>query len=248
MENNKKNPKKKRKRLNSDVEQHSSIFINCKRTCISLKNSKSLCQCKKILNIKHGLCGVHKKRKLLHLPNGSIWENLLGSDKLEDCVQKRSPIRFWEIIECGVPLDKLNQIYKPETLENLRLTSISYLKKELERLKVNSVIEESRYFWFVNILYYVGNFQVVVKKIQKFYRGVFQEKLKKRKAAVKTIWKYFMNYKFKKLLPVFINNYKHLITNKCINECDPVSQETFMDVSPERWVICQYDNMEGCWW
>ncbi len=243
---NKKNNKKKRKR-----DDQNSI-LNIKRRCVSLKNSFSMDGCKKILSIKQGLCGIHKKRVMLRLPNGSIWENSIGSDKLEDCVQKRLPIRFWEIIECGVCLDKLNQIYKPETLKKLRIEKDKYLVSELVRMGVSgntiNIIGNNRYFWFVNLLYYVGNFQNSIKKIQRFCRGPFQKKLKKRKSAVNTIWKYYLGFKFKKLLPVFIRNYKLLTTSKCINECDPVTQETFMDVSPDRWVICQYDDMDTCWW
>ena len=238
---------KKRKHNNQD-----SIFRTCKWTCVSLKNAVSMSRCKKILSVKEGMCGIHKKRSALHLPNGSLWENTMMSDKLEDCLQKRLPIRFWEIIESGVTLDKLDQTYKPETFAKLRIEKDKYLTGELVRMGVSNgtinTIGKDRYFWFTNLLYYVGNFSHPVKKIQKFCRGPFQKKLKQRKAAVKTIWKYYMMFKFKKLLPVFIRNYKLLITNKCINECDPVTQETFMDVSPDRWVICQYDDMDTCWW
>ena len=199
------------KKINKKKRKNNSLnSLQC--LCISFKNAISMEKCKKIISTKQGLCGIHNKRKLLYLPNGSLWENLNGSNKLDECVQKRLAIRFWEVIECGVTLDKLNPIYIPESLVKLRSEKIKYLKGELKRLNVPDTlnIAESRYFWFVNLLYYVGNFQNSIKKIQRFYKGVFQEKLKKRKSAVKTIWKYYMWYKFKKLLPVFIKNYKQL--------------------------------------
>jgi hypothetical protein len=224
----------------------------CKRRCISMKNATSMDRCERLIPLNKEICGVHKRRKFLYLPDGSIWKNEKKSSKIKKCILYRNNIKFWEIIKSDVSIEKLNKIYRPETVLRLRNEKVSYLRAELKRLGLNNnvinVISENRYYWFLNLLYYLGNFTHSVKKIQDFYRSGFQEKLKIRKSAVKTIWKYYLNYKFKKLLPVFIKNYGFLKRYNCINECDPITQETFMEVSPERWVICQYENMDNCWW
>lgn len=255
--NNQKLKKDKKNRNCIEVNNIQKILstnsINsCKRRCISMKSATSMDICERLIPLKNEICGVHKRRKFLYLPDGSIWKNENKSSKIKKCILYRNNIKFWEIIESGVSIEQLNKFYRPETVLRLRVEKVSYLRAELKRLGLNSnvinVISENRYYWFLNLLYYLGNFTYSVKKIQDFYRGKFKEKLKIRKLAVKTIWKYYLNYKLKKLLPVFINNYGFLKRYNCINECDPITQETFMDVSPERWVICQYEGMDNCWW
>ena len=220
-----------------------------KRRCISMKNDISMEKCEILVSNQQEICGIHKRRKLLYLPDGSVWKNINNSNQLTNWILHRPVIRFWEIVENKVDLYRLKPEYTPESLSRLRVENVSYLRKELSRLGVNTdEIQEERYYWFLNILYYVGTFQSVVKKIQKFYRGPFQIKQEKRKKAVKIIWKYYLNYKFKKLLPVLIHNGGFLKLYNCINLCDPISQESFMEINPERWVICQYDNIKSCWW
>ena len=236
----------------SSIEKLSTI------KCISMKNMKSMEVCNKNASKSNiNICGIHKKRKLLYLSNGSILKNTENSDNY---IIYRNKLKFWEIISCGIPLSKLNSEYVPLSLLKLRDEKVSYLIEELKRLNVNIIdIPEDRYYWFLNLLYYLGNFSVNVKKIQKFYKGPFKIKLKKRKESVQIIWKYYLNYKFKKLLPIFIKNSKILKNYNCINICDPITQETFMEVSTDRWVICEYnDNNEvaserknkinNCWW
>jgi hypothetical protein len=252
------NKKQKKTKKNIECKDDSNLqeilsttYINSsgKRKCISMKTATSMDRCERLIPLKNEICGVHKRRKFLYLPDGSIWQNENKSSKIKKCILYRNNLKFWEIIESGVSIEKLNQFYRPETVSRLRVEKVSYLRVELKRLCVNSnEIPEDRYYWFLNLLYYLGNFTYSVKKIQNFYRGQFQEKLKIRKSAVKTIWKYYLNYKFKKLLPVFIHNYGFLKEYNCINECDSITQETFMEVSPERWVICQYEDMDKCWW
>ena len=219
-----------------------------KRRCISMKNASSMEKCERLVSNKQEICGVHKRRKLLYLPDGSVWKNSNSSNRLSNCILHRPSIRFWEIVEKRVSLDRLNQKYIPEALSRLRVEKVSYLRKELTRLGVNTnEITEERYYWFLNILYYLGTFQSIVKKIQRFYRGPFQLKQEKRRKAVKVIWKYYLNYKFKKLLPVLIHHGSFLKLHGCINLQDPITQESFMEVNPERWVICQNDT-DTCWW
>ena len=214
----------------------------CKLKCISIKNMKSMEVCNKTV-LKGNICGTHKKRKLLYLSDGSILKNTENSDNYLEFSVFRNKIKFWEIISSGIQLSKLNSVYSPSSLSKLRDENVSYLIEELKRLNVNIInIPEDRYYWFINLLYYLGNFSVNVKKIQRFYNGSFKEKLKKRKKAVQIIWKYYLNYKFKKLLPIFIKNRKVLNNYNCINTCDPITQETFMEVSTDRWVICEYND------
>lgn len=228
---------------------NNKIISKRKRRCISMRNAVSMDRCERMVSYQQEICGVHKRRKLLYLPDGSVWKNSNRSNKLFGCSATRPAIRFWEIIDNGITLDKLNQFYIPETISRLRVEKVSHLRNELKRLGVNTnEISEKRYYWFMNLLYYLGNFSRSVRIIQKFYRGPFQIKRKKRKEAVKTIWKYYLNYRFKKLLPILIHNGNFLKLYNCINLCDPVSQESFMDVHPERWVICQYNDMNNCWW
>jgi hypothetical protein len=234
---------------------------SCNVKCISMKNMKSMEVCNKTVSTGDiNICGTHKKRKLLYLSDGTILKNIENSDNLNYSVY-RNKLKFWEIISSGIQLSKLNSVYVPSTLSKLRDEKVSYLIEELKRLNVNIInISEDRYYWFINLLYYLGNFTVSVKKIQRFYRGPFQIKLKKRKEAVQIIWKYYLNYKLKKLLPIFIKNSKILKNYNCINICDPITQETFMEVSADRWVICEYNDNEvaserknitkinNCWW
>ena len=220
-----------------------------KRRCISMRNAISMEICERMVSSKHEICGIHKRRRLLYLPDGSVWKNSKRSGILSECVKKRPRILFWDVIDCGVSLDKLNRFYSPESVSRLRVEKVSYLRNELQRLGVNiNEIKNNRYYWFINLLYYLGNFQATVKKIQRFYRGPFQLKLAKRKKAVKVIWKYYLNYRFKKLLPTLIYNGGFLKLYCCINLCDPITQESFMNVHPERWVICQNGNTDNCWW
>lgn len=224
-------------------------IINRKRRCVSMQNTVSMDKCKIMISCEKEICGIHKKRKLLYLPDGSIWNNNKNSCLLSKCTKKRNSILFWKVIDCGVSLDKLNRFYTPETVSRLRVEKVSYLKNELKRLGVNvNEIVETRYYWFLNLLYYLGNFPINVKKIQRFCRGPFKRKLKKRKKAVKIIWKYYLNYKIKKLIPTLIYNGNFLKLHNCINLCDPITQDSFMDVHPERWVICQNGDTDNCWW
>lgn len=224
-------------------------IIKKKRRCISMKNGISMERCGIYVFHTQEICGLHKKRKLLYLPNGSVWKNPLKSTKLHNCVGHRPQIKFWEILDCGVTLDKLDKFYAPDTVSRLRVEKVSYLRDTLKKLGVNSSdISESRYYWFINLLYYLGNFPYSVKKIQRFCKGPFKIKFEKRKKAVKTIWNFYLNYKLKKLLPIFIRNGGLLKIYNCINLKDPITQDTFMEVDPERWVICQYSDMKNCWW
>lgn len=214
-----------------------------------MKNAITMDECGKIIEDDADVCRVHKRRKMLYLTDGSVWENVKKTGLLEECENKRNKILFWEAILNNLNFDKLNSFYKPVSKIKVRVENKSYLRNELERLGVNkNDIEESRRYWYLNLLYYLGNFQSSVKKIQRFYRGVFTEKLNIKKKAVKTIYKYFLNYKMKKRIPILIKHYGFLKKNNCINFCDPVTQESFMDVNPERWVICKYEDMENCWW
>ena len=226
----------------------------CNKRCITLKNMKSMEVCTSIISKDNEeICGIHKSRKLIYLSDGSI---LKKKEDMNGYIIYRNKIKFWEVLSCGVSLCKLNSMYSPLLLTDLRNENIKYLKDKLKKMNVNLInIDKNRYYWFINLLYYLGNFPVQVKKIQRFYRGFFKIKIKKRKESCKIIWKYYLNYKLKKLLPIFIKNTKILKKYNCINICDPITQETFMEVSPDRWVMCVYNDHDekskvknNCWW
>lgn len=222
---------------------------NSNKKCLSMKNTTTMDKCDKIVLSKKKICGIHNRRKYIYLSDGSIRKNNKKLNLLSSSNMIRPPILFWSIINNGISLEKLNQKYSPDSVSRLRVEKVSYLRNELQRLGVNThQIESDRYYWLLYLLYYLGNFQLIVKKIQRFYRGPFKKKLEKRKIAIKTISRCYLHYKFKKLLPILVYNGKCLKRHNCINLCDPVTQETFMDIPPERWVICNNGEIDNCWW
>jgi len=219
------------------------------RRCISIKNNKCIRRCDRLS--KFDLCGIHRKRKLIYLPDGSIWKNSCKSEKISECSKIRPAIRFWELLNSGLSLERLNGVYRPKKMENLRVEKKNYHLKELKRLNVDiSTINEKRYYWFLNLLYYLGNFDYSVKLIQRFCKKKIKERLKKKKNAIKTIIRYYRKYKIRKKLPIFIRNTQIFNRIKCYNINDPVTQESYLDVNPERWVVCEYSDSktEHRWW
>ena len=209
--------------------------------CGSMKNTNTMIICNTSVkdNITVNLCKVHRNKKLIHLKDGTILKNIDNN-----YVICRNKIFFWEIIQ-HIDISRLR--IAPASLDFLRNEKNSYLKEELKRLDVSINIKENRCYWFINILYFLGNFSCIVKKIQRYYRNTYKLKIKKRKDSIKLIRKYYLNYKLKKLLPILIKNGTILKIYNCINICDPITQETFMEVSTDRWVICNYEN-KSCWW
>ena len=216
------------------------------KTCISLKNNTSMEVCNKKVTNNTDICGIHKKRNYIYLQNGSIWENKEKSSLLDGCVLYRKKILFWDILQY-VPLDSLHTQYKPIDTKDNRNEKYKHTLSELYRIGVNIYIKPERSYWYLQLLYYLGNFTYTVKVIQRFCRGKFKEVMKKRKKAVSIIEKYYIHYRFFKNIPRFIKQYRCLQNYKCINMDDPISQESFMEVDTERWVICENNN-NSCWW
>lgn len=216
------------------------------KTCISLKNNTSMEVCNKKVKNNTDICGVHKKRNYIYLQNGSIWENKEKSSLLEECVLYRKKIPFWDILQY-IPFNSLHTQYKPLDKKNIRNEKYKYILSELCRLHVHIYVKPERSYWYLQLLYYLGNCTYKVKVIQRFCRGKFKEVMKKRKKAVSIIETYYINYRFFKNIPRFIKHYRFLQDYKCINIDDPISQESFMEVEPERWVICENNN-SSCWW
>ena len=219
---------------------------NILKTCISLKNNTSMEVCNKKVKNNTDICGIHKKRNYIYLQNGSIWENKEKSSLLEECVLYRKKIPFWDILQY-VSFDSLHTQYKPLDKKDIRNEKYKYILSELCRLHVNVYVKPERSYWYLQLLYYLGNCNYKVKVIQRFCRGKFKKVMEKRKKAVSIIEKYYINYRFFKNIPRFIKHYRCLQNYKCININDPISQESFMEVDPERWVICENNN-NSCWW
>ena len=108
-----------------------------RKRCLSMSNTTTMDKCTRYVSKKKDICGVHKRRKLIYLPDGSVWKNPHKSNKLESCIKNRPPLKFWDVIRNGVHVDQLNLFYSPEIISNLRIEKISYLKKELTRLHVD---------------------------------------------------------------------------------------------------------------
>ena len=225
-----------------------------RKRCVSMKNTYNMNRCDLSVNKDRDICEVHKRRRLLYLPDGSIWKNINNSRILGDCKGYRNKILFWDILSNGCIFDKLDTKYKPLKVTNLRIEKINYLQNELIRLNVDTKlidkIDDSRTYWFLNLLYYLGNFKYSVKKIQSFYRNIIKKKVDKKKKSIKIIWKYYLRYKLFKKLPKLVKNGKFFKKNNCINIQDPVTQENFVDVNLDRWVICNSENKhcKKTWW
>lgn len=225
-----------------------------RKRCMSIRNTYSMNRCERLINIHRDICEVHKRRRLLYLPDGSMWENINNSRILGDCKRYRNKILFWDILSNGCIFDKLDTKYKPLKIINLRIEKINYLQNELIRLNVDikliNKMDNSRVYWFLNLLYYLGNFKHSVKKIQSFYRNIVKKKVDKKKKSIKIIWKYYLRYKLFKKLQKLVKNGKFFKKNNCINIKDPITQENFVDVNLDRWVICNSENKksEKSWW
>ena len=218
-----------------------------------MRNTYSMCRCERFVGNERDICEVHKRRRLLYLPNGSMWENTNKSNFLQDCKKYRNSILFWNVLYNGCVFNKLNIKYRPKKISDLRIERKSYLIKELYRLDVKlDLIKEigyDRHYWFLNLLYYLGNFNNSVKKIQRFYKNIIKKRIAKKKNSIKIIWKYYLRYKLFKKLPKLVKNGKFLKENKCINIQDPITQQNFCDVNLDRWVICKVgNNNEKSWW
>lgn len=223
-----------------------------RKRCLSMRNTYSMKRCERLVTYGRDICEVHKRRKILYLTTGSTWDNKNNSNSLLDCKKSRDNILFWEVLSNGCVFDKLNTKYRPVQLSYLRIEKISYLKKELKRLDVSDNLIDNmkidRYYWFTNLIYYLANFQSSVKKIQNFYREIIKKKIEKKKKSVKIIWKYYLRYILFKKLPRLVKNGKFLNENNCINIQDPISQDNFVDVNIDRWVICKDKNSTKSWW
>jgi hypothetical protein len=224
------------------------------RKCTSTRNSKTMLRCEAKVSNGVDLCGKHKRSRVLILPNGSVWSNEQCSNQLSMCVQTRKPILFWEIFSGGFPEKKFHSLYSPQDVKYLRDfrkkgNFQKYLKNELHRMGFFHIcVLPERYFWFVNLVYFLGNFPMVLKRIQRFYHKIVMPKIRKKRQAVKKIIKCYRNYKIKKKLPKLISHGKIWKTLSCSNIHDPITQESFVDVPPERWVICHHNPTNNCWW
>jgi hypothetical protein len=69
----------------------STTYINSsgKQKCISMKTATSMDRCERLIPLKNEICGVHKRRKFLYLPDGSIWQNENKSSKIKSvfCIE-----------------------------------------------------------------------------------------------------------------------------------------------------------------
>jgi hypothetical protein len=213
-----------------------------------MKNMSTMEKCPRYVSNKNDICGLHKRRKLIYLLDGSIWNNPNKSSRLEHCHENRPPLLFWKILPY-LKSERINWEYFPDPVSKLRDERKSSVRKRLILLGVDiDEIPQERQFWFLNLLYYLGHVENPVRVIQRFYRGQFKKKQEERKKAIKVISKYYSKYKMKKNLPLLVKNGKYLRENKCINHCDPVTQDMFVNIPTERWVICKYADMEECWW
>ena len=150
-----------------------------------MRNTYSMCRCERLVGNERDICEVHKRRRLLYLPNGSMWENTNKSNFLQDCKKYRNSILFWNVLYNGCVFNKLNIKYRPKKISDLRIERKSYLIKELYRLDVKlDLIKEigyDRHYWFLNLLYYLGNFNYSVKKIQRFYKNIIKKRIAKKR-------------------------------------------------------------------
>lgn len=242
-----------------------------KMRCVSTKNSKSMIRCYAKVHNGSDLCGTHKRCKQVMLPDGSVWKNENRSNKLNECIKASEPVLFWREIANGYNWDKLNPLYTPTNKNYLRKHSMDYFKTELRRMGFRNFdkrfiqklyIPANRYFWFTNLVYYLGNFRKKVRIIEKFYYTFIKPNMLKKKKLVSKISDKFLNRKMKKQLPRLVRHGKIWNRYKCVNLHDVISQESFVDVNPERWAICYQNdngsnlespnseskNPERCWW
>lgn len=235
------------------MKSNNNETIRCRAT----RNTKSLIQCKAKITPGKDLCGVHRRCKIIVLPNGSVWKNEHKHEILEKCKRVRDSLHFWEILSSGVMIRDLKEPFVPRSLIHLRQEKTSFVYDELSRLlgfrvhmehNRNYYVSPERHFWFLNLIYYLGNRQQHVRTIQRFCRGPFLKYMNKRKKSVKVIIKCFQALRMKRLLPIMVKHARVLFRQNCINLRDPISQDFYVDVPPERWVICPLEDSQNTWW
>lgn len=214
-------------------------------------------RCYAMVSGEADLCGTHKRCRLVMLPDGSLWRNRDKSNKLTECVKKREAILFWGMISGGFPWSSLNSKFTPSDISYVRKVKDNYLKSELKRMGVRHFdklflkkfyIPPERYFWFTNLMYFLGNFRMVVKRIERFYYERVKPKMGKRKRAVTTITNAFRAKKMRKMLPKLVKHGRVWHSHGCVNVHDPITHEIFVNVPPERWAICHHTPTNNCWW
>lgn len=229
---------------------------NGRSRCVSTKNSKSVVRCSAKAK-KYDLCGIHKRSNILTLPDGSMWENVNKSGKISRCVKRRKAILFWDMLSGGYPWDSLDNKFKPSVVSDLRNTKEVYLRAELRRMGVcyfdkefmkKFYVSPKRYFWFTNLYYFLGNFRVVVKRIERFYCQKVKPRILRRRKIVDKLSRAYRVRKIRKLLPKLVEHGKIWRDYGCVNLHDPITHENFVDVPPERWAICCDNSSDNCWW
>jgi hypothetical protein len=246
-------------------KDHKNIHTNRKsrkpkkiqKKCVSTKNNKSMERCCSSVINGNDLCGIHKRCRLLILPDGSLWKNIEKSSKLTECVKKRDSVLFWDIISDGYPWSKLSVKYRPSDVSYMKNNKNKnmFLRSELKRMGFsffdrefikNKYIKPNRLFWFTNLVYFLGNFPMIVKRIEKFYFKFVKNKIQKKRDIVNKITKRYRNKKMIKMLPLLVKRGKIWKQHNCININDPITNEDFVNVPSERWVIC--NNLNNTWW
>lgn len=226
-------------------------MIQCKAT----RNAKSILQCGAKIEKGCDFCGIHSRCHQLVLPNGSVWRNEKSSRTLDTCLLVRSRILFWEVLAVGLQWQKLKYPYVPTNLSLLRQEKTHYIQEELVRLVgtyylkpclKKFYIPPERHFWFLNLIYYLGNFSHTVNVLQRFCRITFRAYKDRRILFAKKIQARFRAKRMGRLLPIMVKHAKELVVHHCVNYNDPVSQEFYTHVPMERWVICHNENRS--WW
>lgn len=235
----------------------SSSNLTKESRCVATKNSNTMFRCHSRVIDGADLCGIHKRCNILILPDGSIWKNGQKSNSLTQCVKKRKAILFWEMLSGGYPWDELDPVYMPSDITYMRKERSNLLKTELKRMGIQHFdkkflhkryIDPERYFWFTNLIYFLGNFPMLVKRIQRFYHRRVKPRMGKRKRIVDKLVQSYRAKKMRRLLPKLVEHGKIWRGYGCVNMRDPISQESFVQIPPERWAICHHRPTNNCWW
>ena len=225
--------------------------------CKATRNAKSILQCKAKLDKGCDFCGIHSKCQQLVLPNGSVWRNETSSNVITKCSLVRPYLPFWDVLAVGIQWEKLRYPYVPTNLSFLRQEKQPYIQEELIRFIGTSYtyghlkkvyVHPERRFWFLNLIYFLGNFPKRVKILQRLCRVTFRAYKDRRISVAKKIQARFRGKRMGKLLPIMVKHAKELHLHNCVNYNDPVSQEFYTQVSMERWVICHDEAQKRSWW
>jgi hypothetical protein len=161
------------------------------------------------------------------------------------------------MIEGGFKWENLNEMYTPTNATYIRKMKDDYLISEIRRMGFRhfdkefikqKYIPSDRYFWFTNLVYYLGNFRGSIFKIENFYLKIVKPRLEKRRIVGKKIINAYRRKQIKRLLPKLISHGKIWVNHNCLNLHDIVTHELYVNVPPERWVICQDSHTNNCWW